>query len=234
MTDAERVANRCRELLYLVDAAYGQEYGYGTLPLCVIDAIWSIGVRYESVKNVVQRYCRHFRMPDPWRVNSGVVPTQSEAQHSIPVMLAEMRRMGLEQFTENVFQNRQRTSPQSGILKADAVFRFAAILESHQIHFLKDVPTFGTDLPLECKILAVPGQASGKSLKYFFMLCGDASLMKPDRMTLTYLSHTLGKRISDNEAQELLSLACSLLHDLNPSLTPRLLDHEIWKYQRSQ
>lgn len=32
-----------------------EEYGYASLPLCVIDSVFSIGVRYEGVRNVIER-----------------------------------------------------------------------------------------------------------------------------------------------------------------------------------
>lgn len=32
-----------------------EQYGYASLPLCVIDSVFSIGVRYESVRNVIER-----------------------------------------------------------------------------------------------------------------------------------------------------------------------------------
>ena len=37
----------------LTDAAYE----YASLPQCVIDAVFSIGARYESTENVVKRFC---------------------------------------------------------------------------------------------------------------------------------------------------------------------------------
>jgi hypothetical protein len=54
------VVDHCRTVLDLPNAQLNREYGYRCLPLCVIDAVWSFGVRYEGVKNVVQRYCNYF------------------------------------------------------------------------------------------------------------------------------------------------------------------------------
>lgn len=31
--------------------------------MCVIDAVFSIGVRYEGVRRVVDRYCQYFSLP---------------------------------------------------------------------------------------------------------------------------------------------------------------------------
>ena len=85
---------------------------------------------------------------------------------------------------------------------------------------------------MEQALRAIPGQASGKSLKYFFMLAGDPNLMKPNRMTLGFLTAVLGRPVGDDEAQVLIASACEILVEQYPLLTPRGLDHEIWKFQR--
>lgn len=33
------------------------EYDYSCLPLCILDAVFSIGVKYKSVENVISRFC---------------------------------------------------------------------------------------------------------------------------------------------------------------------------------
>ena len=55
--DAERLAEYCLRVLPLTTARLGEEFGYQSLALCVIDAVWSVGVRYEGVTNVIRRYC---------------------------------------------------------------------------------------------------------------------------------------------------------------------------------
>jgi hypothetical protein len=155
-------------------------------------------------------------------------------------MLSEMQNYGIEWFTKEVFQNRQRTSARNGILKSEAVFRFASVLSSHKIDRLEDVPklTWHEDLPVEMQkpyaqeILAIPGQRSGISLAYFYMLAGSTGIVKPDRMVITFLEHIIQRPVGYYEAQYLLSHASQYLNTEFPLLTPRVLDHEIWKYQR--
>mgnify|MGYP003466554474 CR=1 FL=1 len=56
--EAALVLRACRELLASAEVVeLGDEYFYASLPLCVIDAVYSIGVRYGSVRNVIRRYC---------------------------------------------------------------------------------------------------------------------------------------------------------------------------------
>ncbi len=57
MTDIETVALFCQEHLNLGSIVrLGDEYAYSHLPLCFLDAVWSIGVRYQGVQRVVKRY----------------------------------------------------------------------------------------------------------------------------------------------------------------------------------
>jgi hypothetical protein len=41
----------------------GDEFRYASVPLCVLDAVFSIGVRYESVQALIQRYADHYGLP---------------------------------------------------------------------------------------------------------------------------------------------------------------------------
>lgn len=227
--EVEQVKERCRQVLPLAEATLGSEYAYPHLPLCVLDAVWSIGVRYAGVQNVIARYCAHYGI---WNEAKTDAPS-SLPQHSVAQLIDNIRTVGVESFAVDVVCNTQRTSPRSGILKAEAVYRFAQVLNRHGVQHLEDVPANGSHKELEAQIQRIPGQSSGVSLKYFFMLCGDSNLIKPDRMTRGFLSETLGRSIDEEEAQALLTEASRRLNREFPALTPRGLDHEVWKYQRS-
>lgn len=60
-----------------------EEYGYASLPLCVIDSVFSIGVRYEGVRNVIERYCRRVRLPEqaPKGTVSALTTTERATQY---------------------------------------------------------------------------------------------------------------------------------------------------------
>ena len=65
------------------------------------------------------------------------------------------------------------------------------------------------------------------------MLAGSDNFVKPDRMVLRFLETALSRRVMPQEAAELLRSVAQALSADFPSVTPRLLDHEVWKYQRS-
>lgn len=52
--DVSKLANYCRVKLDLSDIQMPDEYGYSSLPLCIIDAVFSVGVTYTSTRNTVK------------------------------------------------------------------------------------------------------------------------------------------------------------------------------------
>lgn len=228
--DDELIADYANRMLQLASASLGNEYFYQSLPLCVIDAVWSIGVRYESVRNVVDRYCKKWDLLNI-RTDRNSLPPKSE-QETIAAFCARVKPMGAERLADEVFENRQRTSSKNGILKAEAVCRFAQALGAHGVDYFEDVPNAVKKVELEGRILRIPGQSSGISIRYFWMLAGSDEFVKPDRMILKFLEKALGRLVNSNEAQTLLQTATQRLRASHPHLTPRLLDHEIWKHQR--
>ncbi|PKO09792.1 MAG: hypothetical protein CVU40_07855 [Chloroflexi bacterium HGW-Chloroflexi-2] len=84
----------------------------------------------------------------------------------------------------------------------------------------------------EAEIARIPGQSSGLSTRYFYMLAGDENFIKPDRMIRRFIQAAIGRELSIEDCQELLLAAHAELVRDYPLLTPRSLDHEIWLYQR--
>lgn len=227
-----KLAAFCANHLDLHAAKLGNEYFYASLPHCVIDAVYSIGVRYEGVQNVVRRYCNYFDVSQV-RPSREELPSRPE-QQPLSDLVRNMEVLGIERFTRHIFQNSQRTSSQSGILKSDAVFRFARVLSSHSIDFFQDISSHIDDTDLERELRNIPGQSSGISIDYFFMLAGDGRLIKPDRHVLGFLRRVLSRTCGIEEARSLLSNACVTLRPRFPQLTPRVLDYVIWSHERSR
>ena len=136
--------------------------------------------------------------------------------------------------TERVYQNRQRTSTRMGILKTEAVLRFSKVLSRFGVEYLQDVQKVIGNLGFEAEIKKIPGQRSGISLRYFYMLVGEKNYIKPDRMITRFVEQVTGKSYSAEEITRLFIGACDLLVKDYPNLTPRMLDNLIWNYQREQ
>ena len=232
MTEAKRVAERAKQVLPLRGAALEDEYFYQSVPICLIDAVYSIGVRYSQVQKVVDNYCRYFNLRKT-RGDRNILPP-IDTQESISDFFKKMQDIGIETFTSHIFRNRQRTSTNRGILKAEAIYRFAEVLKKYGINYLQDVPAVIKSVDLENDIKQIPGQRSGISLRYFFMLSGSEDFIKPDRMIQRFLESVLQRPIRIVESQHLLSEASDELKIHYPNVTPRLLDNLIWQYQRQQ
>jgi hypothetical protein len=134
-----------------------------------------------------------------------------------------------------VYQNRQRTSTRNGILKAEAVLKFARVLQTFGVEYFQDLSKVINDRAFDSTLRTIPGQRSGISIQYFWMLAGSENFVKPDRMVVRFLEDVLSRKINSvEEAAELLQVASNhLLKDFR-NMNPRLLDHEVWKYQRSK
>lgn len=228
--EVQQLVSEITRSLPLHAASLGSEYFYQHLPLCIIDAVFSIGVRYTSTTNTVRRFCCFYNLTQN-RPCLHYPPTAS--QLSVREFCNLPEQQDPHTMASIVYRNCQRTSARSGILKAEAVLRFGQCLVNHGVNYFQDLQKVVNSHGFEQAIRAIPGQRSGVSLHYFWMLAGNDQLIKPDRMVLRFLSSALGREVRIAEAQSLLAESAKVLQQNYPSLTPRLLDHEIWKYQRA-
>jgi hypothetical protein len=229
--EIRNISDYSSQVLDLNNARLDDEYFYQSLPLCVIDSVYSIRARWEGVRQVVIRYCNYFNL-QRIRENRTLIPP-IESQESIGAFLQKIQEFGIETFTNDIFQNRQRTSTRNGLLKSEAVLRFASVLEEHGVNYLQNVSDVIDTIAFENEIRQIPGQRSGITLKYFFMLSGSDNLIKPDTMILGFLSNILERPVTPEEAQICLTEAANRLILTYPHLTPRLLDQTIWRYRRA-
>ena len=100
----KRLALACERLFDLNTLTLSESYYYASLPLCVIDAVFSIGVKYTSTQNAVRSYCRYFGLAEyqaevksndaPHRISQMVssrkpleVPLRAHLRNSPPSLL---------------------------------------------------------------------------------------------------------------------------------------------------
>ncbi len=229
--EIEKIINFCIEKKVLETSNQNKEYFYSSLPLCVIDSIFSIGVNYKGVQNVIKNVCEKFII-NIERINFKKLPEISE-QISVSDFKKLLENQTYDELANNIFKNRQRTSTVNGILKAEAVIHFLDVLIKFQVEYFQDVEKLYDDKDFESEIKQIKGQSSGISLKYFFMLAGNDNLIKPDRMILRFISNILKRKISIDECQPILVQVSNELLKLKfVNMNPKLLDNRIWNYQR--
>ncbi|MEX0970382.1 MAG: hypothetical protein WD046_08075 [Paracoccaceae bacterium] len=211
--------------------ALAEEYRYASLPLCVVDAVFSIGVRYASTQKVVSNLCSY----TGWARFASSREARGAGECGPSDLVALFDAHGIEGMTEAVFQNRQRTSSRSGILKAEAVLLFCRALLEAGINSYTDFDQDRREYA-EAMILGLPGQSSGIAFDYFMMLAGDNNLIKPDRMVQRYVGNALGLNTipQPRQAAILVRLAAKELLRRGHHWSPLSLDHAIWKHQSSK
>lgn len=200
---------------------------YKSLPVCIIDAVFSIGVKYQSVEKAERSFFEHFGLDI-----SRKYPIVDE--YTIKRFIAHMNSFkGFEDAAQKAFRNSQRTSSKSGILKAEACYLVAKVFEKHRIDTLDDFNNYADKDKLDADILAVKGQSSGIMLKYLYMLAGKADEVKPDRHVIKFVNRVFPKVNDHDEIKRIISESVELLRVKYPKLTARFLDCIIWDHMRS-
>ena len=214
-----------------IETELGEEYFYSNIAFCVIDSIFSIGVRYGGVQNVIKNVASKLNIRPSAIFKDGI--RQDEITTS--EFLTLIKDWTSEEAAIELYKNNQRTSTSNGILKAAAVRQFLEVLKDHKVEGFKDIDkVFGNNI-FEADIKSIKGQSSGISLKYFYMLAGNGDLIKPDRMIMRFIEDTVKHSISVDDAQALLFEAASTISNrLGLKINAMLLDNHIWKYQRQK
>lgn len=218
--DIEKFVNYCKNNL---DLTQKPPQGYQSVPLSALDAVFSIGIRYTTVCNIIERFCNKIELD--WRTSK---VTTSEVIAKIETV--EMNTLTTEYLSAN------RTSSKNGILKAEAYRQALYVLKANKIESCSDVVQEANDNTFESAFKAIPGQGSGVSLKYFYMLCGNEGLVKPDRHIIRFVSMALNRpTLTNQELKEIPMLfenACQIFRKEHPCITPRRLDYIIWSFMR--
>ena len=216
-----RVAEHCRAVLGDL-SLLPEPPGYpNSLALCVLDAIWSMGVRYTAVKRVISRYRQH-------RSSLGADPDCD----SLNALLATIDQAGSPEGFADLVNNHQRTATRGGVLKAETVAIAARMLTAQAINHPADLQAAirtGRAEHIEEIWRTAPGQRSGISWRYLLMLAGVAEV-KPDRMIRRFVADALHQ--AQVEAQTAARLVTEVQHT-SPGVSLRALDHAIWQHQRT-
>lgn len=219
--------------------------GYpGSLALCIVDSVYSIGVNYAGVENVVRRY-------RSYRIAQG---GNGDADGALELMGSFEHLGGPEGWAQRI-GNKQRTSTRSGILKADAVLQEAHVLAERgvwSVRDLRDAQREGQLPTIKAQWQTIRGQKSGISWSYFLMLArvlpegGDDGAnvvpgspgpdpdetvagVKPDRMIKRYVAEAIGCRESDLSDRRAAALVKAAADAKGWDVIG--LDHAIWRYE---
>jgi NTP pyrophosphatase (non-canonical NTP hydrolase) len=197
--------------------------GYrSSLALCVMDSIWSLGIRYRTVEKVLDRYLKA-------RGFAGVEDAQSCLDG--PKALLEWASAlespeGHSEAFAVAVQNWNRTSSSNGVLKAEAVVQACRLLDSMGIDSTQDLLA-QSDVVEPRWRAEVKGQASGISWKYLLMLAGQSGV-KPDRMVLRFMQR-MGAGVDTSPDEFVLAIVEQINRE---GIDATAVDHRIWSIER--
>ena len=201
---------------------------YKSLPICIMDAVFSIGVNYKSVEKATNTFMKHFSLNIPRAYPVGTEYTISDFLQNMDTFAS------FEEAAKVGFNNRQRTSSVNGILKAEACYRVAEIFKKHNINTLAEFNAYQNKPALDADILKVKGQSSGIMLKYLYMLAGKADEVKPDRHMVNFMRQVFPELTMEtkdhNEIKKIMQETVSALKPKYPQLTARFLDYLVWEH----
>lgn len=209
-------------------------YYYHSLPFAVTDAVFSIGVRYEAVVRTVHHLARQAGWQVVYRPHGTPYPP-TEEQHTMSELLAEFSKVTK---SSDAFGNKGYANPASKmpILKADLVKRVAEVLVENEIETFDDFEAFADKQALDQTLCGLPALSSGVVIFYLRMLCGSDDYVKPDRHVHAFIRAASGdstRVLSNVDAVSLIQAAarCLAAEVGLTHVTPRLLDHAIWRVQ---
>jgi hypothetical protein len=82
------------------------------------------------------------------------------AQLSVSSFIQFHQGFTFQEMAEKIYQNKQRTSTCNGILKAEAAYLFAGVVQRYGVEYLQDVNKILGNEKFEADIARIPGQGS--------------------------------------------------------------------------
>jgi hypothetical protein len=233
--DIQRLMRHIEVRIDLKKVAAEPSLYWASMPLCIIDSVWSIRSNYETtVCPLVRRFAKS--NTPPWDGADHSIPPTDGGPTVRNLVETIEGRLKKGHTYETLFANRQRTSSRSGILKADAVHRFANALLRAGINQPGDLRDVARLRKAETLVREIPGQGTGITFTYFLMLSGEGMFVKSDTHIRRFVSDGLGvpwsNLVSADRAARLLSEAARRFAVNFPGLTPAKLDHAVWTDQK--
>ena len=201
------------------DLEHQVNYHYQSLPICILDCVYSLRAKYETITlPIVQRYADAYMAGDKYAAGDTISALVERIDHC----------GGPSLFAERIIRNHQKLG-RSLVPKEDAVYQLARYLKLLQIETLEDFRKYESPELLEVVIRAVKG-ISDAGVNYLFMLAGDPNRVKPDVHIHHSIVDACGKDISNEECQTLFKEAVDILRPAHEGLTVAALDNTIWRF----
>ena len=212
----------CRSIP-LDESGHPHEFLPAHLPVALIDAIFRSRLRPgEQPAPMAERYCCHFgiaaRRADRW------TPPPVDEQETLGDLIRRYDELGVYAMASRVLQCGRRF-PGEKITRAENVVRAAQALRQIGVDVLQDVPTRRSE-EVDTALRASPG-IDVQTVRMFLMFTGAEDFVLGDTHVRRFVASAIGKRT----VSALRGRGCwfgPAAYEL--ILSPRLLDHQIWRY----
>lgn len=200
---------------------------YNSIAPAIIDCVYSLNSRYETVKKIVKRYADNFMNSNP-----------SLKGVQVDDFLSQVDQIGFEDFALNILQSKRKILKKgSNKYRIQTCYEIAETLKEQNIQTILDFQKLKKDkadeLANNLKTLEGIGEAA---VNYLFMLCGDQNKCKPDVHLLKYIEEVIGFKVTEVECQDLFKEATRIL-SAKPEykgLSVAGLDSKVWYYHKYQ
>lgn len=223
-------------LAMLVDAVVAlnpqpRERRWVSLSFAITDAVWSISADYDAVVVPLVRK----KLAAKFGVDQPTMPPMDPIGDD-PLPLTSLAELSVEELT--ALTNRQRTSTRGGILKSDAVLRYARIFTDHNVATMRDAIELFDDTPrfdaINSALRQVPGEGGdGVRRGYLWMIIGKDDLIKPDRMVLRWLDHQDVTADPSRARRIVEQLIPEVSRNLGRPVSAWEIDHAMWNAGRA-
>lgn len=191
---------------------------YHSLPICIIDCVYSLRTKYKSVTvPIVHRYADTY-------LNGNVMDTDD----NLSLFLEHMNHCGLQYFADKVVCNHQKLG---GIPKEEICYKIATYLKCLNINTLAEFRDYSHPELLEIVLNGIKGFGDA-GVNYLFMLAGDTSRCKPDVHIHRSIRDACGNDVTNDECQIIFTEAVAEMQTEHPNLTVRDLDFAVWSHYR--
>lgn len=200
---------------------------YNSVVPAIIDCVYSLNSRYETVKNIVKRYADKYMSGKP-----------SLKALNVDDLIDQVNQIGFEDFALYVLQSKRKILKKGSTkYRIQTCYEVAEILKEQNIQTILDFQKLKKDeaneLENNLKTLEGIGEAA---VNYLFMLCGDQNKCKPDTHLLRFIEKVIGYKVTEAECQDLFKEATRIL-SAKPEykgLSVAGLDSKVWYYDKYQ
>lgn len=229
MTIQDNFNHFCEEYLPLTEK--DMKY-YSSLPLCALDAIYSIQLKYDvQVVPVVKRMCEALEIEMLAKDPTEIPPVNEQTTVSSFIQkLKDKDLWDAEKLTS--ITRTYKTAGSRKILKSDAFIQFLDVLVRNGIDSFQDLNSVENQYSLGMELRTIKGQK--ESVNYFFMLAGDKYDVKVDTHLTRFAQRATGENhLTYQQIKDLYKNAAIFFSTAEEEMTPRHFDHIVWNWQRN-